>query len=756
MSWGGDGHHRSPSLAEPLLPRISGRAPSKADTTSACTRFGALVLTLLFLAGSCLFLPSASGQPLPEEPDRLRMDIAEMSPRLLTTDSTTLTVRGRLTNVGDRRISDLKARVQLGQVRSDERQLAESLAEPPPAELSMSRFTEVVDELAPGESAPLALEVPLNGAADGLEVVRPGVYPLLVNVNGTPEYGGTARLAELNMMLPVLGVPGGSTGSGEYLPDQPRRLSVLWPIAATEPQVVAAPLGGPLVLANDALADALAPGGRLDALVSAADQARDDPRVFGSLCFAVDPDLLQTVEAMAGGYRVRTPRGTIEGTGAAAASRWLDSLRALVDGKCVIQLPFADADLAAVSAIRDSAPGLTATAVGNAATVTRILNVKPVDGVLWPDGRLNDDALEDLSGAGVNTLIVDPDRLPDDTTDGSAPELAGTGIRAQPYDALLARSLTGSGAANTLNPVMEPDIAVQNGLAVLAMRAGLNQRETGSGPVLLAPPHQWTASAAELDTLLQTLGDFAGSGRVEPVQLQELLATRTTGDAGMVRPARDVPTEPSGQVLGRMRDIDAITTDLGRAMSVDATAQVEPAQVLQPLRNGLLRASSSAWRTTQQRDQAMLVAREQLDTLRGRVTAVTPNRPIQLASGSSPLPVLLSSELPVAITVQINLSNAAGLRPEDVPDVVIAANSKVNRRIPAEAQRAGKFNVYVSLSTPGGTELGPPARFELISNEYGVITVIVTATAGGALLLLAGRRIYRRIRAEKRAGASGT
>ncbi|WP_232376449.1 DUF6049 family protein [Amycolatopsis aidingensis] len=724
--------------------------------STAGIRFGAFVLTLLFLAGSCLFATSAGGQPLPEEPNRLRMDIADMSPRLLTANSTTLTVRGKLTNVGDRPISDLKARVQLGQVQSGARELAESLAEPPPAELSMSRFTEVVDELVPGQSAPLALEVPVNGAADGLQIVRPGVYPLLVNVNGTPEYGGTARLAELNMMLPVLEVPGGSDGSGQSVPDQPRRISVLWPIAATEPRVVAAPFGGPLVLADDALADALAPGGRLDGLVSAAEQSRDDPQVFGSLCFAVDPDLLQTVEAMAGGYRVRTPRGTIEGTGAAAASRWLDSLRALVDGKCVIQLPFADADLAAVSAIRDGAPGLTATAVDNADTLTRILKVKPVEGVLWPDGRLGEDALGDLSRTGVRTLIVDPARLPDDTANGSAPELSGTGIRAQPYDALLARALSGSGAANTLNPAVEPDIAAQNGLAVLAVRAGLDQRETDPGPVLLAPPHQWTASAAELRTLLQTLGDFAGSGRVEPVQLQELLATPAAGNTRMVRPARDVPTELSGEVLGRMREIDAITDDLGQAMSVDATAQVEPAQVLQPLRNGLLRAASSAWRTTQQRDQAVRVAREQLETLRGRVTAVTPNRPIQLASGSSPLPVLLSSELPVAITVQINLSNAAGLRPEDVPDVVIAANSKVNRRIPAEAQRAGKFNVYVSLSTPGGTQLGPPARFELISNEYGVITIIVTATAGAALLLLAGRRIYRRVRAEKRAGTSGS
>ena len=71
--------------------------------------------------------------------------------------------------------------------------------------------------------------------------------------------------------------------------------------------------------------------------------------------------------------------------------------------------------------------------------------------------------------------------------------------------------------------------------------------------------------------------------------------------------------------------------------------------------------------------------------------------------------------------------------------------------LPVEALRAGRFSVDVSLSTPTGTPLGSSARFELTSTEYGAITIIATVAAGVALLLLASRRIYRRVK-DARAG----
>ncbi|MCV7061022.1 hypothetical protein H7I76_11930 [Mycolicibacterium vaccae] len=65
----------------------------------------------------------------------------------------------------------------------------------------------------------------------------------------------------------------------------------------------------PVRLMDDELATSLANGGRLDILLSAAEFATSgevdpDGAVGRSLCLAVDPDLLVTVNAMTGGYLV--------------------------------------------------------------------------------------------------------------------------------------------------------------------------------------------------------------------------------------------------------------------------------------------------------------------------------------------------------------------------------------------------------------------------------------------------------------------
>ncbi|SFP85357.1 hypothetical protein SAMN05421810_103617 [Amycolatopsis arida] len=719
----------------------------------------ALALALLFVAAQALFAAGASAQQLPGTPNRLRMDIDRMTPRMITADTERITVIGTVANVGDRRITDLKARLQLGERQTSDRRLAETMAEVPPADAAMTRFVEVAPALEPGQSAPLTLTVPVNnGAQDGLRVAAAGVYPLLINVNGTPDYGGPARLAALTMLVPVLGIPGVPGGGAEPRPEQPTPVAMLWPIADTRPRVVSAPYNAPVVLSDDQLAADLAPGGRLDALVAAAEGARDDSRIFGSLCFAVDPDLLETVEAMTRGYLVRTPTGDVEGRGAATAARWLESLRQLVKGRCVVQIPFADADLTALSRIPATDPGfagLTATAVGGAPTVQRVLNMQPQEGVLWPTGTLDEATLAKVSEAGVVTVITDAARLQANTKATGTVELAASAVRAVPYDTLVARSLAGRAAGAPRDPVAltpadEPDVAVQNAVAVLAFRGGLDQRR-GGDPVLIAPPHRWSAPTAELATLLDALDQLTSSGRLAPTSLQQLMAGDASGTATMGYASPETNAELPGDAVSALTELNTTIADVGSAMSVDPTAQVQPAEVLRPLRNGLIRATATslpAW-PAHARGEAVGTARAQVDELRRRVTVVSPGQPYSLASGASPIPVSISSSLPVVMTVRITLTNSTGLRPEEIGDVTVPADSAINQRIHTEALRAGRFNVYVSLTTPSGTELGTPARFDLRSTEYGVVTLVVTIAAGGALLLLSARRIYRRVRAAR-------
>src|SRR5438067_2402106 len=293
--------------------------------------------------------PFANAQSLAESP-RLRLDISQLNPRIVTPATPTLSIAGSVTNVGDRRISTLQVRLELGTKLSTEKQARSTMSGTVSSPDSMSRFTDIQPAvLEPGQTGQFNVTVKLDGSSNNLRVSGPGVFPLLVNVNGTPDYGGPARLATLSMLLPVLGAPGKTPAPA---PGQPAGVTVLWPIADTRPRIVAAPYGQKAVLSDDVLAGELRPGGRLDALVSAAEEAQSNPQLAHSLCYAVDPDLLDTVDAMSQGYDVRTPTGNVPGGGTEVAKTWVTTLRRLVAHQCVIQLPYADADLPALAKVR--------------------------------------------------------------------------------------------------------------------------------------------------------------------------------------------------------------------------------------------------------------------------------------------------------------------------------------------------------------------------------------------------------------------
>ncbi|WP_277682243.1 DUF6049 family protein [Saccharomonospora azurea] len=708
-------------------------------------KLAAFGLALVFLAGQALFATPAtpgssgwaglSGLPTaaaaPESDDVLRVRVDELTPRLVDTGTTEVTVVATVTNVGKRPVSDIVGRIQAGQRQPTAAALAQTLAEPPASESGWSPWVGVPGRLAPGEKARLRISAP--PAALGL--TEPGVYPLLLNVNGTPSSGAPARLAAVNLLMPVLGDAKGGTSTP---------LSMLWPIAAREPKVVSAPYDGQIVLADDSLAGELAPGGRLHSLVAAAESRRGHAALFGSLCYAVDPDLLETVTAMGRGYQVRTASGTVEGTGSESARQWLDQLRTLVQGQCVIETPYAGADLATLATV-ESDVDLVGEAVTNGATFLDVLNLGPMPGVVWSGGRLTPSALSAAADAGATTVITGPGHT---STDGASDTSAGdSGVDVVTYDTLVA---AGFGHATSRGGGSgQPRVATQNAVAAVALRGGLSD-EAGGGPVLMAPPHNWNVTGDDLTAMLDSLAELHGRQLVHPVPVPEMLETGTGGATQsdtVAGRAADTSARPlPDDLVSTLSDIESTLADFQAAMSVDPTRQVEPVNLVRPLHNAVIRATSASWRDTRAQRKATEAAVGQVRQLTGRVSVTTPSQPVSLASGSSPLPVTLSNDLPVAVTVRIKLTNSPGLRPSRIEDTPLAANSRVSRFIPAETLRSGRFMVNVSLTTPTGTTLGHAARMELTSTEFGVVTVVLTATAGAALVFLSGRQIYRRVK----------
>ncbi len=685
--------------------------------------------------------PAAAADPIghPVQPSggtqALRLEVDTLAPRVVTSATPKVTVTGRITNTGDRRVEDVQVKVQRGEpVESDAELRGLTSLE---TDSASSAFVDVAGSLERGDSASFKVVVAARGAELSLALSKPGVYPVLVNVNGRPDYGGQARLAAVSLPLPVLSVPGGPAAK----PRSPAPgITMLWPLLDTQPRRLPT-TDGQTLLSDDDLAGSLSVGGRLFGLLnSVSTAAAANSTLLHSLCYAVDPDLLQTVAAMSHGYQVRTRGGqTRTGSGAAVAADWLERLRELTRGQCVISVPFADADLVALS--RAGAVDLTQLSLASSEVVARTLDpVQPVKNMYWPaGGSLDQRTLVDLAAVGPATVLADPGHLR--AAHGTPPyRITGLetahAVRVLPQDSLVSGSLAATGG----------DGALQDGLAALAFRTLFDGRR--GDQVIVAPPRRWTASVGELGVYLGLVQQLFAGGYATPRSLMEVSSGADQGTAtGLTYTPQDSGQEIPAAVTADVVRINRTKRDLLAAMDDDNTSDVDPNELLTPMQYGLLRGMSTAWRGHPERAAAAVeVVDEQVAALSGKVFVNDAGRPLTLASGDSPIPLTISNKLPVTIVVRVHLVAPAGLSPQRVPDIRIPPLSSRTRYIPTEVIRAGRFTVDASLTTPGGTKLGSTARLELTSTSYGVITVTITGVAGGALVLLVIIRLVRRAR----------
>ncbi|MFN2477939.1 MAG: DUF6049 family protein [Pseudonocardiaceae bacterium] len=729
-----------------------------------------VTVLILFAPGLILLGPGVAAAQTMRQPDRpnvlARLELSDVSPRMVTASSApVLRVAGTVVNIGDRPITKLGIRLQRDEpVRSDDAaaRAVAGLTEAP----HVTRFQPLPVDLAPGQSSPFTLEVPLRGGTDleSLQITEPGVYPMLVNLNGKPDFGGVARLASVPLLLPVLGIPSASPGEppgpGLAQPSQPAPLTVLWPLAAAPERLPSEP-GEPVLLhsdraGTDPLAADIAPGGRLDGLLGALEQAVPAGSPLGAaVCVAVDPLLLETLEGMSHGYRVSHPGGISDGTGARDARTWLDRLRGAVQGRCVLPLPYADADLVALSRAGLTDLEALATSTG-ARLVGDLLGVQPLTGVSWPaDQMLDERTLADLTALQIHAVLLDPRGIIPAPAPADVVSLAGgsssttnlgigiPGSHGAAPVGVLVDPLVTSALASTANP-----LSTQDGLGALAYRAASGR------PVVLVPPRRWQVRGTEATALLSAARQLLAAGFVTPHELPTLASTRPAGaTVSVTYPPQAGAEGISPSVTAEVQRDRNVLRDLQVATVLDPAANLRPATLLDPLRLGLLRGVSTAWRGLPSR--AALVTGEEssrLDELRRSVRIVQPPGTYSLAASDSPLLITVSNELPVGMQVQLSLSETAGLQSGEVGLQLVPARSTRQLVIPAKVSRPGQFSVDARLSTPGGTPLGEPSTLQLRSAALSRVTVALTAGAGAVLVLLVARRIVRRVRRRQEVG----
>ncbi|MFQ6396959.1 hypothetical protein ACLMAJ_26305 [Nocardia sp. KC 131] len=395
------------------------------------------VLTILSSAtvAPMLLTQQATAQPTGSNgsttPKFLKLSLDSVTPTAVTTLSDSmLTVSGTITNIGDRVVDNVIVRVQRANAVASPSLLRSTLRLDQANYDVAGPFEDVVERLSPGQRKQFTTSIALRpGGGDStssLDITQPGVYPLLLNVNGEPAYGSQARLDDARFLLPVLGVPptaNAESGSAAEpavpaASDAPVATTLLWPLA-DRPRLVAGIPGsvnGKAELTDDELAASLGKGGRLDQLLGALESALGannghDRSLATAVCVAVDPDLLGTVESMTKGYRVLAspsdPDGaTRPGTGEEQAQTWLDRLRALASSVCTVALPFAQVDVTALAAVND--PDLSARALDAPADIVdSILSTRSVRGVSMPDsGSIDTSAGMLLRSHGFGTAVL--------------------------------------------------------------------------------------------------------------------------------------------------------------------------------------------------------------------------------------------------------------------------------------------------------------------------------------------------------------
>nr|WP_318276403.1 hypothetical protein [Mycobacterium eburneum] len=761
---------------------------SAASTRCAAVARLAVVVAIVIGLAALLALPGAlprAGAGEPGSAPFVQVRIDKVTPTVVTTTSEpVVTVVGTVANVGDRPVRDVMVRLEHAAAVASSAGLRTNLDGANDQFRPVDTFVTISEELQRGQEIGFTLSTPVRAVDQpSLEIDRPGVYPVLVNVNGTPDYGEPARLDDARFLLPVLGVPANPDEpaadplTGVVAPDtsKPLQLTMLWPLADRPRLAPGAPGGSrPVRLSDDELAKSLAAGGRLDTLLSAPEFATSpavdpDGAVGRSLCLAVDPDLLVTVNAMTSGYVVAdaSDGATHPGAGQAAAGAWLDRLRSLAHRMCVAATPYAQADLGALQRVGD--PGLNAIAVTSPADVVdQILGVSSTRGVtLLGDGPLTGAVVDLLSGQGNTVAVTAGDCAAQDTATGALtttdvnPRRMSPQVIAAPFDPAVGAALAAAGADPVAPTYLDASLNVrlrrasaaarrQDALGSMLWRA----LEPGAGPrvEMLMPPTSWAPQPDDAQAILTTLATTIRAGLAVPRPLTVAITDAQTAVGapqprstdGVARGGFDdtVVAEINTQVTRLWGLTSALTTDVRTGLSgVAYTA---------PLREDMLRALSQA----EPPDSRNGLAQHRLgavgaaiDDLFAGVTIVNPGGSYTLATEHSPLPLALRNDLAVPIRVRLQVDAPPGMTVTDVGEIELPPGY-LPLRVPIEVRFNQRVAVDVALRTPDGLPLGEPARLSVHANAYGKVLFALTLTAAAVLVTLAGRRLWHRFRGQ--------
>ncbi len=662
-------------------------------------------------------------------------------------DGDTLTVTGTVRNNGKQAITDAHVGLRVGTALSGRAAIDDAARRTgfneyiDGAEVG-GKYVEKFSKLTPGVAQAFSISVPVKE----LDLGADGVYQLGVSLSG--------RTAAAPYAEQVLGI------RRTFLPWQPdatdtrTRTTFLWPLissvhltAETGPGEQQTP-----VFENDDLVKEIAPGGRLNQMLSLGKNL--------DVTWVIDPDLLASVSAMTGAYQVKAGDTTTAGQDQAVAKQWLAELQEAVEDEEVVALPFADPDLASLAhngrSVTSSLSHLKdATAVA-ADTVETVLHVKPDTDFAWPvNGAVDRSIVQVATSAGADKVIARSDSLKEAAGLTYTPNAArpiGGGTTAVVADAQLSTAFQGD-----MTKADNSTVAVQRFLAQNLM---INLQNTGKQRnIVIAPQRMPTASQAQ--TMAQALtalqdGNWAQSQELgdasdaEPDPAASTTVPSASAYASSLR-KQELPTSA-------FQDIQNTRSDLDR-FKVILTNQ---SRVVTPFGRTFNRMMSVSWRggTTEAQGYREDV-QSYLDNLAAQVRLIEKSE-TKLSGRSAKIPVTVQNNLVQGVdNLVLRLTSKQPKRLEIGDDeyaeqiIEVSGGHSQSVKFDTNANANGEVSVEAQLYTEDGEKYGPPVTFDVNVTE--ITPTVMLVIAGGVLLLvLAGFRMYtQRKRAAARQAEEG-
>ncbi|TYK50646.1 DUF6049 family protein [Actinomadura decatromicini] len=562
----------------------------------------------------------------------------------------------------------------------------------------------------------------------------PGVYPVGVEV-----------------LNPAQQVVGGLTTFLTFMPQKrlfkPVSISWVWPLIDRMHRTTDG------AFFDDQLTKDMAPGGRLNRLVSAAGTTATP------VTWAVDPALMDDAQRIASDPYVVQPFGAKKGAEkekSPVAARWLSDLKTASKGDPYFTVPYGDPDVVAL--VRHKTPRDIAVALDarNTGVATQALG-RPADAhVAWPPsgaagpGTLEQLAEHQLKRGGSFLMSSSQFQNPASGTPPNATTALQTkrGVeKTVLYDEKLSQ-IVSQGSRSAAGGVLTE----QRFLAETAMIAAETPNLARS--VVVAPDRRWDPAPGLAERLLTYTKDAAW---LRETPLKKIEAAQPQARVFNGLPDSNVWHELGDAHLAQTHDIAKRASAFRAVMTGDIKISYERA---------LLRLDSVAWRTMPARAKAARDAlSKQVKDDMGSVRIVHPKNGRVLMGGSSGrLPVLIENRLShqsVTVRLVATSENTAKLRLGQLPPeeavIELRPGQRAQRWIPAKASGNGNFHVYLELWVPSsnpnsdrntkGRRFGDVQTITVRTTGYGRLALLITG--GGLAVLFVGVGV-RAIRARRR------